>query len=72
MLHGCEIMNYSLSLLYFCCCDIHPLWFWDCAPLFVPPCQYILLSHPIRLSPALLILSVWCIRMGFTVLQTCM
>lgn len=38
MLHGCEIMNYSLFLsCVFCSRDIRPLWFWDCAPLYVPP-----------------------------------
>lgn len=48
MLHGCEIMNYSLFLsCVFCSCDIRPLWFWDCAPLFVPP------PHPLPVYPSL-------------------
>lgn len=56
MLHGCEIMIYSLFLSFFVfllCCDVHPLWFWDCALLFAPPPR-----HSTLLLSSLSLLSV--------------
>lgn len=48
-----DLLSLSLFFVFLLCCDVHPLWFWDCALLFAPPPR-----HSTLLLSSLSLLSV--------------